>query len=78
MSKSAYLCFLRVFMLAVVSMSLNAGAKTLEFRCAYLGKHKEGHVVTAIGRDIQITKKGHNDRIKLSENKRAVAWIQTH
>ena len=65
-------------MLFVVSMSLNAGATTLEFRRAYIGKNGAVHVVTENGRDTQIAKKGRNNQVRLSRNKRVVAWISDH
>jgi len=62
-------------MFALLNMSLNADAKTLVIQSAYLGKQGNVHVITKSGSDIQLTKKGHNDQVKLSENKKAVGWI---
>ena len=62
-------------MLAFVSTSFNADAKTLVIQHAYLDKQANVHIVTANGGAIQLTSKGHNNRVKLSENKKAVAWI---
>ncbi len=62
-------------MLAVASVSFNADAKMPALQRAYLSKRGNVHVVTTNGRDMQLTSKGHNDRVQLAGNKKTVAWI---
>jgi predicted secreted hydrolase len=79
MTTSADHWLLRLIMLFVVSISFSAEPTTaLEIRRAYIGKHGSVHVVTEDRRDSKIAWSGRSYQVRLSANKKVVAWISAH